>query len=47
MVLDPVFIFPLKLGVVGAAYATIIGQTTAFMMFIVLFKTSKKRPFKE
>jgi len=47
IVLDPIFIFPLKLGVVGAAYATIIGQTAAFLMFIVLFKTSKKRPFEK
>jgi len=44
--LDPIFIFFLKLGVLGAAYATIIGQIVAFTMFIVFIKTSKKRPFE-
>jgi putative MATE family efflux protein len=47
MILDPVFIFSLKLGVIGAAYATIIGQTVAFVMFYVLIKKSKKRPFEK
>jgi len=47
MILDPIFIFLLKLGVLGAAYATIIGQTVAFIMYIVLFKTSKNRPFEK
>jgi putative MATE family efflux protein len=46
-VLDPIFIFSLKLGVLGAAYATIIGQSIAFTMFIVYFKTSKERPFEK
>jgi putative MATE family efflux protein len=47
MVLDPIFIFPLKLGVLGAAYATIIGQTVVFIMFIVFIKISEKRPFEK
>jgi putative MATE family efflux protein len=47
MALDPIFIFPLKLGVLGAAYATIIGQIAAFTMFIVFIKTSRKRPFEQ
>jgi putative MATE family efflux protein len=47
MVLDPIFIFPLKLGVLGAAYATIIGQIVAFTMFVVFIKISKKRPFEK
>jgi len=47
MALDPVFIFSLRLGVLGAAYATIIGQTVAFTMFIVFIKINKKRPFEK
>ncbi|MCL2081323.1 MAG: MATE family efflux transporter [Oscillospiraceae bacterium] len=46
MVLDPIFIFSLDLGVLGAAYATVIGQTTVFLMFIILMKKSKNRPFE-
>ncbi|MDR0494248.1 MAG: MATE family efflux transporter [Treponema sp.] len=46
MVLDPILIFSLRLGVLGAAYATIIGQAVAFLMFVILIKTSKKRPFE-
>jgi putative MATE family efflux protein len=47
MVLDPIFIFVLGLGVLGAAYVTLIGQCVTFVMFIVLIKTSKKRPFEK
>jgi len=47
MVLDPIFIFPLRLGVLGAAYATVIGQTVAFTMFIIFIKISKNRPFEK
>jgi len=47
MILDPIFIFPLKLGVLGAAYATIIGQIIAFIMFIIFIKTNKERPFEK
>ena len=47
MALDPVFIFLLRLGVLGAAYATIIGQIAAFTLFIVFIKISKKRPFEK
>ncbi|MDR0473791.1 MAG: MATE family efflux transporter [Treponema sp.] len=47
MVLDPILIFTLQLGVSGAAYATIIGQTAAFLMFVILIKSGKKRPFEK
>jgi len=46
MALDPFFIFTLKLGVLGAAYVTVIGQSIVFITFIVLMKLSKKRPFE-
>lgn len=36
LVLDPVFIFSLDLGVVGAAWATVIAQTVAAVGFLVL-----------
>jgi putative MATE family efflux protein len=47
MALDPILIFGFQLGVLGAAYATIIAQTSAFLMLVFLFKTSKKRPFEK
>jgi putative MATE family efflux protein len=47
MILDPVFIFSLQLGVLGAAYATIIGQTATFVIFVIFIKTSKNRPFEK
>lgn len=47
MVIDPVFIFVLKLGVLGAAYATVTGQLAAFAMFIFFIKKGKKRPFEK
>lgn len=40
-ILDPIFIFPLQMGVKGAAIATIIGQIVSFIvsaMYIVRFK---------
>ena len=46
MVLDPLFIFTLNLGVRGAAYVTIIGQSFVFITLIILLKISKKRPFE-
>jgi len=47
MALDPFFIFTLGLGVLGAAYVTIIGQLFVFTTLIILMKKSKKRPFEE
>jgi putative MATE family efflux protein len=47
MVIDPIFIFLFKLGVLGAAYATVIGQLIAFAMFIIFIKKGKKRPFEK
>ncbi len=35
IVLDYVFIFPLKMGIAGAAYATVIGQVLSFLLAIV------------
>lgn len=40
IILDPVFIFILKWGIKGAAYATVIGQAASFLLCAVyLFKT--------
>ena len=36
LVLDPIFIFTLGLGVVGAAWATVVAQTIAAVWFLVL-----------
>lgn len=38
LILDPVFIFLLKMGVAGAAVATVIGQTAAGVMFLAYLK---------
>ncbi len=45
IVLDPIFIFTFKMGVDGAALATIISQFISFI-WIILFFTSKKSLFK-
>ena len=41
LVLDPVFIFPLGLGVKGAAIATVIGQVITFAMSVVYLGKAK------
>lgn len=44
LVLDPLFIFTFKMGMSGAAWATVIGQSVSFLVtFIYFFKT---RTFK-
>lgn len=35
LILDPIFIFPLGMGVVGAGIATVIGQVAAGVLFLV------------
>lgn len=44
IILDPVFIFGLKWGMVGAALATVIGQVASFIMSVVYF--IKPKTFK-
>ena len=40
IILDPIFIFGFKLGIEGAAYATVIGQVISLLLSIIyLFKT--------
>ncbi len=47
IILDPIFIFTLKLGITGAAYATVISQTlSALIYFLVFIKSSKIREYK-
>lgn len=44
LVLDPIFIFTLGLGVVGAAWATVVAQTAAAAWFLILmFGPHRKR----
>ncbi|MCL2421840.1 MAG: MATE family efflux transporter [Defluviitaleaceae bacterium] len=45
MILTPIFIFPLGLGVFGAAASSIIAQYTVFAVRIIAIKRFKSRPF--
>ena len=42
IILDYVFIYPLKMGVAGAAYATIIGQIVSLIVAIIFHYTANK-----
>ena len=44
IILDPIFIFVFKMGIEGAAYATIIGQTVTFIVTLIYF--IKPKSFK-
>ena len=41
IILDPVFIFGLRLGMTGAALATVIGQAATFLMTLIYFMNTK------
>lgn len=41
LILDPIFIFPLQMGVVGAAIATVIGQIAAALLCLRYLKKTK------
>ena len=41
IILDPVFIFALKMGMTGAALATILGQAVSFAMTVIYFLNTK------
>ena len=41
LILDPVFIFGLKMGMTGAALATVIGQGVTFVMALIYFMNTK------
>ena len=41
IILDPVFIFGLKMGMTGAALATVIGQGVTFVMTLIYFLNTK------
>ena len=41
IILDPIFIFWLKWGIAGAAWATVIGQTASFLACAVYFRKPK------
>lgn len=41
IILDPVFIFGLKWGIAGAAWATVIGQTGSFLVCALYFRKPK------
>ncbi|MBQ7924476.1 MAG: MATE family efflux transporter [Clostridia bacterium] len=42
IVLDYVFIYPLQMGIAGAAYATVIGQIVSFLLAMVLHYTTNR-----
>ena len=42
IVLDYVFIYPLQMGIAGAAYATVIGQIVSFLLAMILHYTTNK-----
>lgn len=42
IVLDYVFIYPLNMGIAGAAYATVIGQIVSFLIAMILHYTTNK-----
>ncbi len=46
IILDPFLIFTMKLGVEGAAYATVFSQAIVTLIFLILFR-SKYAPFEE
>ncbi len=41
IILDPIFIFPLNMGIKGAAYATIIGQIATLIVSIIYYTRTK------
>ena len=41
IILDPIFIFPLHMGIKGAAYATIIGQIVSLIVSIIYYTRTK------
>lgn len=45
IILDPIFIFVLEGGVVGAALSTILGQAVVMVLFLVCIKKAPGRPF--
>jgi len=47
VILSPIFIFPLGMGVTGAAIATVIAQSITVTIFICHMKFSKNKPFKD
>jgi len=46
MILDPILIFSLKLGVMGAAWSNIVGQTISCVALVIYMKRGKNRPFE-
>jgi len=46
-ILDPIMIFTMKMGVAGAAAATIIAQLAVMLFMIFSVKRGKTRPFRE
>lgn len=46
IILDPIFIFSLKLGVSGAAIATLIAQVVVCILSIIALLKRKERPFE-
>ena len=47
IILDPVFIFALDMGMKGAAWATVIGQASTFIMTLIYFMNTKTFKLKK
>ena len=47
IILDPVFIFALDMGMKGAAWATVIGQASTFLMTLIYFFNTKTFKLKK
>ncbi len=46
MILDPIFILTLKMGVPGAALATVISQVTTLSVFIIIYFVNRKTAWR-
>ncbi|PKL00945.1 MAG: hypothetical protein CVV56_03830 [Tenericutes bacterium HGW-Tenericutes-1] len=46
MILDPIFILDLKMGVSGAALATVISQVTTLSVFIIIYFVNRKTAWR-
>jgi putative MATE family efflux protein len=45
MILDPLMILTFRMGVVGAAYATVIAQTITLLVYVLVYVFSKQKVF--
>ncbi|MFH0992912.1 MAG: MATE family efflux transporter [bacterium] len=46
MILDPLFILTFRLGVAGAAWATIIAQAATFLVYLLMYRFNQKKGYR-